>query len=135
MKQDTRLDKIERLLTPNQAVILWLQEIQHIEMRRNICDSFVVTPRVPGPYYKITKQIYQTIRDSMKNQPQQLWKMQFVGQQETSISWSNSTTRLTATGYGRKSVEPDVRCTGREPSSYYAGKSLSFSSQQSIQPI
>ena len=26
MKQDTRLDKIEHMLTPKQEVILWLQE-------------------------------------------------------------------------------------------------------------
>ncbi|MFZ2036960.1 MAG: hypothetical protein WAU62_08610 [Dehalococcoidales bacterium] len=72
MKQDTRLDKIERLLTPKQAVILWLREIQHYRNAKEYLQLLRGQPESARPLYKITKQISQTTRDSMKNQPQQV---------------------------------------------------------------
>ena len=73
MNLNKRLDKIERSLTPKQAVILWLQEIQQYRNAVGIrYNSFASQPESAAPIYKITKQISQTIRESMKGQPQQV---------------------------------------------------------------
>jgi len=71
MKQDTRLDKIEQRLTPKQAVILWLQEIQQYRNVEEYLQFLRGQPESARPLYKITKQISQTTRDSLKGQPQQ----------------------------------------------------------------
>jgi len=72
MKQDARLDKIEKSLTSKQAVILWLQEIQQYRNAEEYTQFLRGQPESARPLYKITKQISQTTRDSMKGQPQQV---------------------------------------------------------------
>ncbi len=72
MKQDIRLDKIEKSLTPKQAVILWLQEIRQYRNGWEYVNFLATQPESAAPIYKITKQISQTIRGSMKGQPQDI---------------------------------------------------------------
>ena len=63
MTLNKRLDKIERSLTPKQAVILWLQEIQQYRNAVEYAQFLRGQPESARPLYKITKQISQTIRD------------------------------------------------------------------------
>ena len=70
MTLNKRLDKLERALTPKQAVILWLQStmqyrnvLEYVQFLRN-------QPESEAPIYKITKQISQSIREAMKGEPQ-----------------------------------------------------------------
>ena len=70
MTLNKRLDKVERLLTPKQAVILWLQEIRQYRNALEYAQFLASQPSSAAPIYKITKQINQTIRESMKGQPQ-----------------------------------------------------------------
>jgi len=70
MKMDTRLDKVEKALTPKQAVILWLQEIQQNRNGWEYVQFLSGLPESAAPIYRITKQISQAIRESMKGQPQ-----------------------------------------------------------------
>ena len=72
MTLNKRLDKVERLLTPKQAVILWLQEIQQYPNALEYARFLRGQPDTVAPLYKITKQISQITRDSMKGQPQQV---------------------------------------------------------------
>ena len=72
MTLNRRLDKIERALTPKQAVILWLQEIQQYRNGLEYAQFLASQPESAAPIYKITKQIDQSIRESMKGQPQQV---------------------------------------------------------------
>ena len=72
MTLNKRLDKLERLLTPKQAVILQLQEIQQYRNAEEYLQFLRGQPESARPLYKITKQINETIRASMKGQPQQV---------------------------------------------------------------
>jgi hypothetical protein len=72
MTLNKRLDKVERLLTPKQAVVLWLQEIQQYPNALEYARFLRGQPDTVAPLYKITKQISQITRDSMKGQPQQV---------------------------------------------------------------
>ena len=63
MTLNRRLDKIERSLTPKQAVILWLQEIQQYRNGWEYARFLASQPESAAPIYKITKQINQTIRE------------------------------------------------------------------------
>ena len=72
MTLNKRLDKLERLLSPKQAVILWLQEIQQYRNAEEYLQFLRGQPESARPLYKITKQINETIRISMKGQPQQV---------------------------------------------------------------
>jgi len=72
MTLNKRLDKVEKSLTPKQAVILWLQEIQQYRNAEEYTQFLRGQPESARPLYKITKQISQTTRDSMKGQPQQV---------------------------------------------------------------
>jgi len=70
MTLNKRLDKIERLLTPKQAVILWLQStmqyrnvLEYVQFLRN-------QPASEAPIYKITQKVSQSIMELMKGQPQ-----------------------------------------------------------------
>jgi hypothetical protein len=72
MTLNKRLDKIEYLLTPKQAVILWLQEIQQYRNAEEYAQFLRGQPESARPLYKISKQISETIHDSMKGQPQQV---------------------------------------------------------------
>jgi hypothetical protein len=72
MKQDVRLDKIEKSLTPKQAVILWLLEIQQYRNAEEYLQFLRSQPESARPLYKMTKQISESVRASMKGQPQQI---------------------------------------------------------------
>ena len=72
MTLNKRLDKLERLLSPKQAVILWLQEIQQYRNAEEYAQFLRGQPESARPLYKITKQINETICTSMKGQPQQV---------------------------------------------------------------
>jgi len=72
MTLNKRLDKIERLLTPKQAVILWLQEIQQYRNAEEYARFLRGQPEHARPLYRISKQINEAIRSSMKGQPQQV---------------------------------------------------------------
>jgi hypothetical protein len=72
MTLNKRLDKIERLLTPKQAVVLWLQEIQQYRNAEEYAQFLRGQPESARPLYKISKQISEVIHDSMKGQPQQV---------------------------------------------------------------
>ena len=71
MTLNRRLDKIERSLTPKQAVILWLQEIHRYRNGWEYARFLASQPESAAPIYKITKQIDQSVRQSMKGQSQQ----------------------------------------------------------------
>jgi hypothetical protein len=72
MTLNKRLDKIERLLTPKRAVILWLQEIQQYRNPEEYLQFLRGQPESARPLYKMTKQISESVRASMKGQPQQV---------------------------------------------------------------
>ena len=72
MKQDTRLDKVEKMLTPKQAVVLWLQEIQQYRNAWEYVQFLRGQPESAAPIYRITKQIGETIRESMKGRPRDI---------------------------------------------------------------
>src|SRR5208283_6239204 len=72
MTLNKRLDKIEHLLTPKQAVILWLKEIQQYRNAEEYAQFLRGQPESARPLYRITKQISQTTRESMKGRPQQV---------------------------------------------------------------
>ena len=70
MKQDARLDKIEQRLTPKQEVVLWLQNTNQYRNVLEYVQYLKDLPESEAPIYKITKQTSQSIRESMKGQPQ-----------------------------------------------------------------
>jgi hypothetical protein len=72
MTLNKRLDKIEHLLTPKQAVILWLQETQQYRNAEEYTQFLRGQPESARPLYKITKQISQTTRQSMKDRPKEV---------------------------------------------------------------
>ncbi len=72
MTLNRRLDKIERLLTPKQAVILWLQEIRQYRNGWEYVRFLATQPESAAPIYRITKQIDRNIRETMKGQPPQV---------------------------------------------------------------
>ena len=72
MKQDIRLDKIEKSLTPKQAVILWLQEIRQYRNGWEYVHFLATQPESAAPIYRITTQIDRNIRETMKGQPPQV---------------------------------------------------------------
>lgn len=71
MTLNKRLDKIEKFLTPKQAVVLWLQEIRQYSNALEYAQFLSGQPESARPLYKITKQISQSVRESMKGQSQQ----------------------------------------------------------------
>ena len=71
MNLNKRLDKLEKSLTPKQLVVLWLQEIQPY---RNVCEYVQYLrgqPERMAPITRMTGQIDQTVRESMKGQPKE----------------------------------------------------------------
>ena len=76
MTLNKRLDKIERSLNPKQAVVLWLQEIQQYRNAWEYVQFLRGQPESEAPIYKITKQIGEMIRESMKDIRETLWIMQ-----------------------------------------------------------
>jgi len=70
MTLNRRLDKIERALTPKQAVILWLQSTAEYRNLLEYVQYLKDQPASEAPLYKITKKVSQSIRESMKGQPQ-----------------------------------------------------------------
>ena len=69
MTLNRRLDKIERAFTPKQAVILWLQEVQQYPNALEYARFLRGQPETAAPLYRITKQISETVRESMKGHP------------------------------------------------------------------
>ena len=70
MTLNKRLDKLERALTPKQAVILWLQNTTQYRNMLEYVQFLKDLPESEAPIYKITKKVSQSIRESMKGQPQ-----------------------------------------------------------------
>ena len=70
MTLNRRLDKIERALTPKQAVILWLQSTAQYRNMLEYVQYLKDLPASEAPLYKITKKVSQSIRESMKGRPQ-----------------------------------------------------------------
>ncbi len=85
MTLNKRLDKMERSLTPKQAVILWLQEIRQYRNGLEYVQFLRSQPESAAPIYKITKQISQAIRESMKGQPQRAVEQAVTGRKEMYI--------------------------------------------------
>ena len=72
MTLNRRLDKLERALTPKQAVILWLQEIRQYRNALEYAKFLASQPSSAAPIYRITTQIDRNIRETMKGQPPQV---------------------------------------------------------------
>lgn len=72
MTQERRLDKIENSLTPIQAVILWLQEIQQYRNVVEYVQYLRGQPESAAPITRITRQIDLTVRESMKGRPREV---------------------------------------------------------------
>ena len=72
MTLNKRLDKLERALTPKQAVILWLQEIRQYRNGWEYVRFLATQPESAAPIYRITKQIDRNIREMMKGHPPQV---------------------------------------------------------------
>ena len=70
MNLDSRLDKVTKYLTSKQAVILWLEEIKHIQSIYELIDYMKSLPE--PPMTRITRQIDKAVRDSMKGQPKEV---------------------------------------------------------------
>jgi hypothetical protein len=70
MTLNRRLDKIEKSLTPKQAVILWLQSTAQYRNMLEYVQYLKDLPASEAPLYKITKKVSQSIREAMKGQPQ-----------------------------------------------------------------
>ena len=69
MNLDKRLDKVSRSLNPKQAVVLFLQEIQPIQ---NVYELIHYIKGLPEPpMTRITRQIGEAVRESMKGQPKE----------------------------------------------------------------
>ena len=115
MTLNRRLDKIERAFTPKQAVILWLQEVQQYPNALEYARFLRGQPETAAPLYRITKQISETVRESMKGQPQQCCGKHSISGCERRVFPSQTpTTNQWLSDDGRENLEPYVRCPGRE---------------------
>jgi hypothetical protein len=70
MTLNKRLDKIEHLLTPKQAVILWLQETNRHANVEEYLKYLRSQPEALRPITRITNQVESATRQIMKGQPQ-----------------------------------------------------------------
>jgi Na+-transporting NADH:ubiquinone oxidoreductase subunit NqrF len=66
MTQDNRLNKIEKLLTPKQAVVLWLNEIQDYRNPEDYVRYMRGRSEYEATITKLTEQITVTLRQSMR---------------------------------------------------------------------
>jgi hypothetical protein len=72
MIQDKRLDKVTKSLTPKQAVVLWLQEIQQYRNVEEYVRFLRSQPESEAPITRLTRQIDESIRAEMKGKPKQV---------------------------------------------------------------
>jgi hypothetical protein len=72
MTQGTRLDKVTKFLTPKQAVILWLQEIQEYRSVYEYIQFLRSQPESAAPITRLTEQIDKAVRESMRGSPKEV---------------------------------------------------------------
>ena len=72
MTQEKRLDKVEKSLTSKQAVALWLQEIQPYQNAFEYVQFLRGQPESAAPITRLTEQIDNTVRDTMRGRPKQV---------------------------------------------------------------
>lgn len=66
MKQDKRLDKLEGSLTPKQAVILWLEEIEQYNSVVELVAYLRTQSESAAPVTRLTRQVEDAVRKEMK---------------------------------------------------------------------
>ena len=74
MKQDKRLDRLEDCLTPKQAAMMWLQEVNR---HANLMDYIKYMRPVPEsnrPIPRLTEQVARATREAMTGQPKEAIK-------------------------------------------------------------
>ena len=72
MNQDKRLDKVTKALTPKQAVVLWLQEIQQYQNATDYVKYLIGQPDNAAPITRLTTQIDQAVRVAMRGYPNEV---------------------------------------------------------------
>jgi hypothetical protein len=63
---DTRLDKVETQLSPQQAVLLWLNEAHQYGSEKAYSETFRDTPFEEYPLYRLPEQMKLAVRGAMK---------------------------------------------------------------------
>ena len=66
MSQTTRLDKVEASLTPKQAVIRWLKEIEQYPGIVELAEHVRSLPESAAPVTRLTRQVGEAVRSDMK---------------------------------------------------------------------
>ncbi len=66
MNQDKRLDKLEGSLTPKQAVILWLEEIERYNSVVELVAYLRTQSESAAPVTRLTRQVEDAVRKEMK---------------------------------------------------------------------
>jgi hypothetical protein len=66
MSQDTRLNNVEKALTPKQAVVHWLQEIEPFQNATEYVQYLRGRPESEAPITKLTDQIDKAVRKALR---------------------------------------------------------------------
>ena len=80
MKQEKRLDRIEACLTPKEAVMVWLKEINRFPNVMEYIKYLRYLPEALHPITRITAQVESATREAMKGQLQKTIDATCIGQ-------------------------------------------------------
>ncbi len=74
MSQQKRINKLQVSLTPKQAAILWLQEINKFPNLNEYVDFLRTQPEGNTPLERLPNQVEQAVREAMKGRPKgEVW--------------------------------------------------------------